>query len=356
MNIVYIELDNHLLKQLQHFQKQQQHTIEACVYNPMGNLINSNLTYDLLSNKNSNKLKLDYIPTGTGTFKIELINAITQQSLLKNPITVECCDPSRVRLLNVTDGIVGKQQQFTVDCSKSGCGSLQLSITCKQQQVPFELFELGPNNTQIKISSLNSNSSSTKINSKSGVFIVKYKPEIDLPHYIDVLYNGHQAPACPQLIEIRDATELLSIVRDSISKSIQLNQDVEMLIEETSAQGLIVIDEFTCKVSDCDNQPVKNFLHELPDLNNTKKKQFKLQFKPMKIGTHRIEILYLNNHLTGSPFLSECFDINKVKLQPIQNTNFVVNEKIFLSRKCFLCLELDLYFYLFVLLFFFKLK
>lgn len=331
INIVYIELDNHLLEQLQHFQKQQQHTIEACVFNPQGNLINSNLTYDLLSNKNSNKLKLDYTPREIGTYRIELINAINQQSLLNHPITVECCDPSRVRLSNVKDGIVGKQQHFIIDCSKAGCGSLQLSITCKQQQVPFELFEYGPNDSQIKISSLSTNSNSTKINSKCGRFLVKYKPEIDLPHYIDVLYNGHQIAGCPQLISISDATELLTILRDSISKSIQLNVDVEMIIEETgTTQDLIVIDEFTCKVFDCDNQPVENRLIPLSDSNGSKKKQFKLKFKPTKIGTHRIEVFYFNNHLTGSPFLTECFDINKVKLQPIQNTNFIVNEKIFL--------------------------
>lgn len=332
INIVYIELGNRLLEQLQLVGKQHPHPIEACVFGPPGNLINSNLTYDLLSNKNSNKLKLDFTPREIGTYRIELINAFNQQSLLNQPISVECCDPSRVRLLDVRDGIVGKQQQFTIDCSKTGSGSLQLSITCKQQQVPFELFEFGPNKTQIKISSLSSNSNSTKINSKSGRFLVKYKPEIDLPHYIDVFYNDHQIAGCPQLISISDAAELLTILRDSISKSIQLNVDAEMLIEETgTTQGLIEIGEFCCKVFDCDNQPVKNYLHELSDLNRSNKKQYKLQFKPIKIGTHRIEVFYLNNHLTGSPFLTECFDINKVKLQPIQNTNFVVNEKIFLS-------------------------
>ena len=332
INIVYIELGNRLLEQLQLVEKQRPRVIEARVFSPQGNLINSNLTYDLLANKNSNKLKLDFTPREIGTYRIELINAFNQQSLLNHPICVECCDPSRVRLLDVRDGIVGKQQQFTIDCSKTGSGSLQLSITCKQQQVPFELFEFGPNKTQIKISSLSSNSSSTKINSKSGRFLVKYKPEIDLPHYIDVFYNGHQIAGCPQLISISDPTELLTIMRDSISKSIQLNADAEMLIEETgSTQGLIEIGEFTCKVFDADNVPVKNYLHELSDLNGSNKKQYKLQFKPIKIGTHRIEVFYLNNHLTGSPFLTECFDINKVKLQPIQNTNFVVNEKIFLS-------------------------
>lgn len=332
INVVYIELGNRLLEQLQLVAKQHPQPVEACVFGPQGNPISSNLAYDLLGNKNSNKLKLDFTPREIGTYRIELINAFNQQSLLNQPISVECCDPSRVRLLDVRDGIVGKQQQFTIDCSKTGSGSLQLSITCKQQQVPFELFEFGPNKTQIKISSLSSNSSSTKINSKSGRFLVKYKPEIDLPHYIDVFYNGHQVAGCPQLISISDPTELLTIMRDSISKSIQLNVDAEMLIEETgSTQGLIEIGEFNCKVFDSDNQPVKNYLHELSDPNRSNKKQYKLQFKPIKIGTHRIEVFYLNNHLTGSPFLTECFDINKVKLQPIQNTNFVVNEKIFLS-------------------------
>lgn len=166
------------------------------------------------------------------------------------------------------------------------------------------------------------------------MFLVKYKPEIDLPHYIDVLYNGHQCAGCPQLIQISDATELLTIVKDSISKSIQLNVDTEILIEESSAtQGLIELSDLTCKIFDCDNKTVENRFHELSDSNGTKKKQFKIQFKPIKIGTHRIEIYYLNNHLNGSPLLTECFNINKVKLQPIQNTNFIVNEKIFLSRK-----------------------
>lgn len=60
---------------------------------------------------------------------------------------------------------------FSVDVSRAGRGTLNLSITASGRDVKYDLKESTP-----------------------GIYEVVYVPHTDHPHKIDVYYNGHQAP------------------------------------------------------------------------------------------------------------------------------------------------------------------
>lgn len=60
---------------------------------------------------------------------------------------------------------------FSVDVSRAGRGTLNLSITASGRDVKYDLKENTP-----------------------GIYEVVYVPHTDHPHKIDVYYNGHQAP------------------------------------------------------------------------------------------------------------------------------------------------------------------
>ncbi len=59
---------------------------------------------------NGNKIKLEYQAKEIGMHKMEIFN--DGKPILKKPFFIEVCDPSRVKISNLQDGVVGRDQQF----------------------------------------------------------------------------------------------------------------------------------------------------------------------------------------------------------------------------------------------------
>src|SRR5699024_6075086 len=58
-----------------------------------------------------------------------------------------------------------------------------------------------------------------------------------------------------------------------------------------------------------------------------------VEWIPKKIGSHKIEVYHGDKPVIGSPFTCEVFDASKVKIEPIESSNFVINKKINLHCK-----------------------
>ena len=316
----------------------------------------------LLPTNETHKFQVEFLPKEAGEcwlqlrptppFLDESFDKQCELDLLSQPLLIGCADPSRVRLLHVQDGLVGQLQQFSVDCSKAGTGELQLQVTCKQQPITCELFELDRQTNAWQAVLPNSNDP-IKLRSPGGIYRLRYLPDIDLPHYIDVLYSGHQVAGCPQLVEIRDPMELLSLDQRSVAKLkfIQLNVAQELLV---CANGFRPeAQDFSCEVFDCQNQSIKCAIEEHSSASHASiapspvaaaaatsqssadKRIFRLSFKPSRVGTYRLEVNYRGQSLHSCPLLCECFDINQVQLRhPVwADQPQVINQNV--------CLEMD---------------
>lgn len=173
------------------------------------------------------KLKLEFTPKEIGLHRIEAI--VNGFPILKKPMFFEVCDPSRVKLVNVLDGVVGREQTFKVDCSRAGRGELSVSIKSGEKEVRHHVKEI-----------------------MSGVFAITYVPKIDLPHYIDIQYNGHHAPGCPQMVEIRDPTQSI-IIHGLALKSCIPSQQATFLIE---TGGFASAKDFDVIITDPSDSPL----------------------------------------------------------------------------------------------------
>ncbi|GBO42052.1 hypothetical protein AVEN_37330-1, partial [Araneus ventricosus] len=158
-----------------------------------------------IHNVKQDTYRVEYQPNEIGTYKVEVLH---QGSMISSkPFLVEVCDPSRVKVMDVEDGIIGREQTFKVDASRAGRGNLNLSITASNRDVKYSLQEVS-----------------------SGVYQVTYVPHSDHPHKIDVYYNGHQAPGCPQIVEIRDPSHSI-IAHGSGLKATQCGKTASFFIE-----------------------------------------------------------------------------------------------------------------------------
>ena len=86
----------------------------------------------------------------------------------------------------------------------------------------------------------------------SSIFLVSYVPRIDLPHQIDVRYNGHSAPGFPQTVEIRDPSHSIIVHGNGLKSSIP-GESATFIIETA---GFALAKDFDIIVTDPNGSPL----------------------------------------------------------------------------------------------------
>ena len=263
--------------------------LDVRVTGPAGNI-------PATSSLEANNLNIEYTPKEVGLYKLEVF--YEGSPVTKTPFLVEVCDPSKVKLINVQDGVIGREQIFRVDSTRAGRGDLSIGIKTGDKPIIPAVKEL-----------------------TSGVYAVSFIPVIDRPHQIDVRFNGYAIPSCPLLVEIKDPKQSI-IVHGEGLKHCTPKKMTTFLIE---TGGFAAAKDFDVIITDPQGSPlpVKCF--------QQKDGSLVAEFIPSRVGSHKIDVLYLESHVSGSPFISEAFDASKVQIQKIRNTNFAINEKICLS-------------------------
>lgn len=185
--------------------------LECKVIGPQNAIVPCNVS------KTNNRLKLEYQPKEIGTHKIDVTSK--GESCLKTPLTIEVCDPSRVKVTNVQDGIVGREQQFKSKHILFVCELMHLCYFCVCFLVDASRAGTGTLNVLIKAAGEKEVKATIRELSE-GVYAVTYIPHIDLPHSIDVQLNGHSAPGLPQVVEIRDPTHSIIVHGDGLRSAI----------------------------------------------------------------------------------------------------------------------------------------
>ncbi|GIY41276.1 filamin-A [Caerostris darwini] len=251
--------------------------VEVRVTGPNGSTIPASI-----HNLKHDTYRVEYQPVEIGTYKVEVLH---QGSMISSkPFLVEVCDPSRVKILDIEDGIIGREQTFKVDASRAGRGTLNLSIVAANKDVKYNVQEVN-----------------------AGVYLVTYVPHTDHPHKIDVYYNGHQAPGCPQIVEIGNPSHSI-IAHGSGLKSSQCGKTASFFIEtggfgEAKDFDIIVISPSGSPLPvKCYQQKDGSLLAEWP---------------AQQAGNHKIEVLYAGKTNSWVSFL----------LSIGENISFTLNRK-----------------------------
>ena len=257
---------------------------------PAGNAIPASASLE------GHNLSIEYTPKEVGLHRLEVL--YDGNSVTKNPFMVDVCDPSRVKLVNVQDGVVGRELSFRVDSSRAGRGDLSIGIKVGDKPILPVVKEL-----------------------TSGVYSVSFIPPIDRPHAVDVRFNGYAVPSCPLLLEIKDPKQSIIVHGEGLKHCIP--RKVTSFLIETG--GFASAKDFDVIITDPQGSPLPVKCFQQKDAS------LMAEFTPTRVGSHKIDVLYLEAHVSGSPFVSEAFDASKVFLQKTKTVNFTVNETIRLS-------------------------
>lgn len=215
--------------------------------------------------------RIEWIPYELGTY---LIQATYCDRLVKGtPFKIKTYDPKRVIVYNIKDGCAFKPNTFCVDAGQAGEGSLEIGISCNGQYIPNQVKPLG--------------------NSK---FEVHFLPQEAAIHYANINFNNDPVKGSPFAIKVVD-TNLVTAQGKGLGL-IPINVPTSFQVFAGNAGGGQVRALVTGPKGE--NVTVKLYQQANGDSIG--------EFVPLSIGQYRIEILYANQPVVGSPFFANSYD------------------------------------------------
>lgn len=214
---------------------------------------------------------VEWIPYELGNYNIHMTYC---DNLVKGtPIKIRTYDPKRVQVYNLQDGNVFKPNQFCVDASLAGEGSLEIGISCNGHYIPNQVKTLG--------------------NSK---FEVNFLPQEPAIHYANISFNGEPVKGSPFPIKIIDTN--LIVAQGKGLGLIPVNVPTSFQVFTNSAGAGQV--RATVTDNKGESIPVKLYQQTNGDYLG--------EFTPVSIGQHRIDIFYANQPVSGSPYFANVYD------------------------------------------------
>jgi filamin len=262
-------------------------------------------------------------------------------------------------------GKINEPVTFTVDASRAGEGTLALAVVSSQSNNPVP--------TSVNVS-----------DKGHGLYNLSFIPTEFAVHSIDMSFNDRVVPHSPFIVDIQNAIgesalsisqqRTAAIAADSNAKHLNgsnrkqdpLAQDMSALSLKSSASktssarplskedelaqsivvhgvslkrtpvnstGAFIIEtnrmaharDFDVLIADPSNRVV--------DVQCYRDQTGNLiaEWTPARVGTHKIEVLYRDKPVPGSPFMSEVFDPSRVHIEPLRTSQFVLNELVELT-------------------------
>ncbi|XP_047736004.1 filamin-A [Hyalella azteca] len=229
------------------------------------------------------KLDVLYTPREVGdhTVEVRVAGALVPGS----PFLVKAFDSSKVKVTEVSSGVVGKPVYFSIDASQAGAGNLEIIVSVNNRNVPNYVQSEG-----------------------HARFRVNFKPKEAALHTLSVKFNGEPVAGSPFKCRVTDSSQVLvsgpGIKMSSLARPASFTIDPrgadigECLVHVTSPSGVKV--------------PV-HLIGEFP-------KKVTAEFQPTEVGPHTVSVLLDGEPVSGSPFTCNIYDVTRVQVTGLDNT------------------------------------
>lgn len=233
---------------------------------------------------------------------------------------VDVCDPSRVKVIDLKGGIVGRPNRFKVDCSEAGNGDLEIFVKNDKGRVPSFCSDSG-----------------------RGIYNVHFTPYLKGPHYVSVNFNR---------AEIRDDEILLGadgegMHRRAIFFSEITDEDGKFKVKASCDWQIDYVtggpfqvpisDSLDIRVYSMKDGTICNLPHLIADcseapegrldaevtygherfpatVKETNPKTYQITFHPRGKGTYKVWLVYSGLVVKGSPFIIEIDELTSPKV------------------------------------------
>ncbi|XP_055380209.1 filamin-A isoform X2 [Condylostylus longicornis] len=200
-----------------------------------------------------------------------------------SPFLLKAYSAEKVIVTDIRPGIVGKSVSFGINASQAGAGNLEIIVAVNGKNVPN--FVQSEGNARFK---------------------VNFKPTEPAPHSLSVRFNGHPVPGSPFTCHISPAPiaipavatgESLKLASVKMDNQFEMEgfQGIEPQVFVTSPAG----DNVDCTVVQ-------------------RGEKYIATFRPSVVGRHLISVTANDQHINGSPFSCNVFDVSRVSISGLE--------------------------------------
>ncbi|BFG06400.1 filamin-B [Drosophila madeirensis] len=206
-----------------------------------------------------------------------------------SPFLLKAYSAEKVIVTDIRAGVVNKSVSFGINASQAGAGNLEIIVAVNGKNVPN--FVQSEGNARFK---------------------VNFKPTEAASHSLSVRFNGHPVPGSPFSCHIAAAAaspsmglpramamgECLKQAAVKMDNTFELEgfEGVEPQIFVTSPSG----DNEHCQLSQHDGG------------------SYSASFRPSTVGRHLISVTANDQHINGSPFSCNVFDVSRVSISGLE--------------------------------------
>jgi filamin len=202
-----------------------------------------------------------------------------------SPFLLKAYSADKVVVTDIRPGVVGKSVSFGINASQAGAGNLEIIVSVGGKNVPN--FVQSEGNAKFK---------------------VNFKPTEAATHSLSVRFNGYPVPGSPFACQVSHPPVSLSKASahgDSLRQaSIRSENTFELEgFDQMDPQVVITSptgDNVPCRISARDD------LHYVT-------------FVPTLVGRHLISVTTNDQHINGSPFSCNVFDVERVSISGLEH-------------------------------------
>ncbi|KAB0797522.1 hypothetical protein PPYR_08515 [Photinus pyralis] len=223
----------------------------------------------------SGKFDVSFTPIEVGDHSVEV--RLPGGHIEGSPFLVKAYDANRVSVTDIMDGTVGKPVSFSINASQAGAGNLEIIVAVAGRNVPN--FVQSEGNARFK---------------------VNFKPTEAAVHTLSVRFNGQPVPGSPFSCKVIPGNTQARIpVSGAGIELAAVGQVAEVKLE-----GIIGAEPQVIVTS-----PTEKILNTNISLSGN---THTATFIPEVVGRHSVAILINDQHVIGSPFGCNVYDVNKV--------------------------------------------
>lgn len=244
---------------------------------PDGNHITSKVL-----NNHDGTWKIEFTPGEIGEYFIEVMYA--NQLVNGSPFKCSVFDPSQIRVVPVSHGVVNQTVKFEVDASQAGTGQLEIAI--ENGRIPC-----------------------TFSNQGNLRFIPAFTPAEAGKHEVTVKFNSYEVPGSPFYCNVVDVNRLALLTkRENGSYLFAVHKSASLELNATEANN-----------KDINIKLVSPSRLHLPITRTiTAHNTLKFSFQPTEIGTHVLEIDFAGVPIAGSPFEVKVYDSSRINVSEVK--------------------------------------
>lgn len=242
-----------------------------------------------------NGYKVKFVPIDVGDHSVE-VRLPNNGHVEGSPFLLKAYSSEKVIVSDIKSGVVGKSVSFSINASQAGAGNLEIIVAVGGKNVPN--FVTSEGNARFK---------------------VNFKPTEAAKHSLSVRFNGQPVPGSPFTCNVSQPISSLKAMASGEALR-QAAVNVDNIFELEGFDGIdpqIFIttpteDKVNCKVNIRDNVYIASF-------------------RPSIVGRHLINIFLNDQHISGSPFSCNVFDVNRVSISGLNREEYPLGVPITFS-------------------------